>query len=80
MKDTPVPIPNTKVKLHSADGTARETVWKSRSSPGNSRNTKQMLGVFLFMQIGVIPIFLNLLEAFILEKNLTISAVWNDNL
>ncbi len=34
VKDTPVPIPNTKVKLYSADGTARETVWKSRSSPG----------------------------------------------
>ena len=34
MKDTPVPIPNTTVKLHSANGTALETVWKSRTSPG----------------------------------------------
>ena len=34
VKVTPVPIPNTMVKLYSADGTARETVWKSRSSPG----------------------------------------------
>ena len=31
---TPVPIPNTMVKRFTADGTARETVWKSRSSPG----------------------------------------------
>ncbi len=29
----PVPIPNTEVKLFSADGTARVTVWESRSSP-----------------------------------------------
>jgi hypothetical protein len=34
LKVTPVPIPNTKVKLQSADGTALETVWKSRSPPG----------------------------------------------
>ena len=30
---TPVPIPNTEVKLFSADGTAWETVWESRTSP-----------------------------------------------
>ena len=30
---TPVPIPNTAVKLACADGTAWATVWKSRSSP-----------------------------------------------
>ena len=35
MKVTPVPIPNTKVKLQCADGTARVTLWESRSSPGN---------------------------------------------
>ena len=29
----PVPIPNTEVKLSSADGTARATVWESRSLP-----------------------------------------------
>ena len=29
---TPVPIPNTEVKLFSADGTWRETAWESRSS------------------------------------------------
>jgi hypothetical protein len=30
---TPVPIPNTEVKLFSADGTARATVWESRTPP-----------------------------------------------
>jgi hypothetical protein len=32
---TPVPIPNTEVKLFSADGTAREAVWESRTPPKN---------------------------------------------
>ncbi len=31
---TPVPIPNTEVKLSSADGTARGAEWESRSLPG----------------------------------------------
>ena len=31
--DTPVPIPNTTVKARAADGTALETVWKSRRPP-----------------------------------------------
>ena len=33
MGETPVPIPNTTVKTHTADGTALETVWKSRRPP-----------------------------------------------
>jgi hypothetical protein len=32
-EETPVPIPNTAVKLFSADGTAREAEWESRSLP-----------------------------------------------
>ena len=32
-EDPPVPIPNTEVKLHGADGTATVTLWESRSSP-----------------------------------------------
>ena len=32
---TPVPIPNTKVKLLCADGTAGVALWKSRSMLGN---------------------------------------------
>ena len=31
--DTPLPIPNREVKPASADGTAEETPWESRSSP-----------------------------------------------
>ena len=32
-EDTPVPIPNTEVKLFSADGTAWVTMWESRTVP-----------------------------------------------
>ena len=39
MRGTPVPIPNTTVKTHTADGTALETVWESRWPP-ESMNTK----------------------------------------
>ncbi len=35
-RDLPVPIPNTEVKPLCADGTARVTVWESRSSPPSS--------------------------------------------
>jgi hypothetical protein len=31
---TPVPIPNTEVKPLRADGTARATLWETRSLPG----------------------------------------------
>ena len=34
MKVTPLTIPNRKVKLHSANGTAGEALWESRSLPG----------------------------------------------
>ena len=43
MKVTPVPIPNTMVKLHSADGTAGETLWKSRSLPGKAFRGSSMV-------------------------------------
>jgi hypothetical protein len=32
-EDPPDPISNSEVKLTSADGTARETVWESRTLP-----------------------------------------------
>lgn len=35
---TPVPIPNTKVKNQSADGTAGAALWESRSLPGREVN------------------------------------------
>ena len=34
--ETPGPIPNPEVKPSSADGTARETVWESRTPPDNN--------------------------------------------
>ena len=37
VEETLLPIPNRKVKLYSVDGTARGTVWKSRTLPGNIR-------------------------------------------
>ena len=35
VEETLLPIPNRKVKLYSVDGTARETVWESRTLLGN---------------------------------------------
>ena len=42
---TPVPIPNTAVKLLSADGTARATWWESRSPPNYFLNPLYHLGM-----------------------------------
>ena len=36
-RETPVPIPNTKVKTPAADGTVLETVWESRWLPEYKR-------------------------------------------
>jgi hypothetical protein len=45
---TPVPIPNTEVKLFSADGTARETAWESRTPPElNIKAPRIFEGLFL---------------------------------
>ena len=45
---TPVPIPNTEVKPATADGTAWETVWESRSLPAvittRAQRSKRVLG------------------------------------
>ena len=35
LKVTPVPMPNTKVKLQRAESTAREAVWEDRLLPGS---------------------------------------------
>ena len=43
----PVPIPNTEVKLSSADGTWMEASWESRSLPGGLRSSLDDL-FFLF--------------------------------
>ena len=41
--ETPVPIPNTKVKTYAADGTALETVWESRWLPAPNQKHGEML-------------------------------------
>ena len=47
---TPDPIPNSEVKPSSADGTARETVWESRSSPGlNMEASDESQGLFFMV-------------------------------
>ena len=42
-KVTPVSIPNTKVKLLEADGTAWETVWESKWLPGLHGSLAQLV-------------------------------------
>src|SRR4029078_2202166 len=51
---TPVPIPNTEVKPDTADGTAWETVWESRSLPAvnsnkNAQRAETLRWAFLFV-------------------------------
>ena len=47
---TPVPIPNTEVKPSTADGTACESVWESRSLPGvfSEKARCESVGPFVF--------------------------------
>jgi len=55
---TPVPIPNTEVKPVGADGTARETVWESRKSPGlfkEARESNFVLAGFFSLRFGLWP-------------------------
>src|ERR1022692_2342177 len=47
-EDPPVPIPNTAVKLLSPDGTARASVWESRTSPGLIQRPSLRRGPFVF--------------------------------
>ncbi len=48
-EETPVPIPNTAVKLFRADGTAGATLWESRSPPGsNLKGPRVRSRAFLF--------------------------------
>ena len=46
--ETPDPIPNSEVKPFSADGTARETVWESRTLPGIIRKALLKNRAFFF--------------------------------
>ncbi len=45
---TPVPIPNTEVKLSSADGSWRDTACESRTLPGKEKTKTFSLGLFTF--------------------------------
>src|ERR1039457_1974469 len=47
-EDPPVPIPNPAVKLLSPDGTARASVWESRTSPGLIQRPSLRRGPFVF--------------------------------
>src|SRR5690606_27532302 len=50
---TPDPIPNSEVKPASADGTARETVWESRTSPDYCCPHLSRGGGFFFVPCAV---------------------------
>ena len=43
IEETLLPIPNRTVKLYSANGTARETVWESRTLPGPIGSLAQLV-------------------------------------
>ena len=43
IEETLLPIPNRKVKLYSANGTAWETVWESRTLPGKNGSIAQLV-------------------------------------
>ena len=60
--ETPVPIPNTTVKTQAADGTALETVWKSRWLPDFLNKRKKLIIKYkgcLVIQKPVYDRFLN---------------------
>ena len=56
---TPVPIPNTEVKPDTADGTAWETVWESRSLPAvihdSRRPDAKTRRAFCFVRLRPVP-------------------------
>ena len=53
----PVHIPNPEVKPFSADGTALETVWESRTSPEFfSSPAAHVVGPFLASMVGCQPV------------------------
>ena len=53
VEETLLPIPNRKVKLYSADGTAWETVWESRTLPSEQKKSNVVALLFLRVQ-GVV--------------------------
>ena len=51
-EDTPVPIPNTEVKLRSADDTWRATARESRKLPAGKNNRSARVGYFFARMIN----------------------------
>ena len=49
VEETLLPIPNRKVKLYSVNGTARVTVWESRTLPGKLKGLRVILSLFYFL-------------------------------
>ncbi len=61
MEVTLLPIPNRKVKIHSAEGTARETVWEIRTLPGKFKEIVIMTISFLVSFFEFIHNFINIM-------------------
>ena len=59
IEETLLPIPNRKVKLYNADGTARVTLWESRKLPSeNIGKTSSYLLVFFVEKFSLQKIYL----------------------
>src|SRR5246127_2281969 len=54
-RDPPVPIPNTEVKPLSPDGTARASVWESRTLPRLNKAPSESRGLFCVWKAKVSP-------------------------
>ena len=52
VEETLLPIPNRKVKLYSADGTAWETVWESKTLPGQLKSYFIYKVAFFYIKIN----------------------------
>ena len=48
VEETLLPIPNRKLKLNSVDGTARGTVWESRTLPGKKILSLNQVSFFYY--------------------------------
>ena len=46
-RETPVPISNTMVKPHTADGTILETIWESRWLPDYKKKCHTVTKIFI---------------------------------
>ena len=62
LRETPVPIPNTRVKAQAADGTMLETAWESRWVPDSLKKLtrKSVLyrtDMFQWVEVKAKPVF-----------------------